>query len=111
MSDRDTKLSVAIWRLQSASKIADQRAAAADILDEFYEDATLQMIARVLRGEKQNTDVPRRDVDRWAYVKTLQADGHSYEKAVQLTASAMCIGAKAVEGSVSICNKAGLIFR
>lgn len=111
MSKRHTELSTAIWRLQSLSKIADQRVAAADILDEFYEDATLQMIAKVLRGEKQKTDLPRRDVDRWAYVKTLQADGYNYDKAVELAAAALHIGKDSIEASVTACNKAGLIFR
>ena len=105
-----TELAAAVWRLQSETTIEGQRLVAADLIEEFYDDVTLKMIAQVLRGEKQKTDLPRRQLDMWAFVKVRMSDGLRYEEAVQEASKAFLVGDKTIEASYTKANKLGMTF-
>ena len=75
---RESELGVAIWRLRDHAKLKDQQLAAADLLERFYDDVTLSMIARILRGERQKNELSERDQNIWMHVKMRMSDGLNY---------------------------------
>lgn len=105
---RESELGVAIWRLRDHAKLEDQRLAAADLLERFYDDATLSMIARVLRGERQKNELSERDQNIWMHVKMQMSDGLNYEAAVLEAAATFNVSDKSVERAITAANKSGL---
>jgi hypothetical protein len=107
---RESELGVAIWRLRDHAKLKDQQLAAADLLERFYDDVTLSMIARILRGERQKNELSERDQNIWVHVKILMSAGLNYEDAVLEAGATFNVSDKSVERAVTAANKAGLKF-
>ena len=105
---RESALGVAIWRLRDHAKLKDQQLAAADLLERFYDDVTLSMIARILRGERQKNELSERDQNIWMHVKMRMSDGLNYEAAVLEAAANFNVSDKSVERAVTAANKLGL---
>ena len=111
MADR-AELTRLIFRLQN-EKRKEQLRTAAEILEVFYsDDATLRLIAEVLRpGQGPTAELNSNDQNMAIHYELLVSDGLTHEEALRVAGNQFNKSESSVANAVTKARKAGLIVR